>query len=141
MQLCTEGFEQIMSVMQGVNFCFRSCSSAAGLRQAAYSYVLNFGLCNLQLICWLLLRPLGIAHSECEQEKGAIILNVGNNSKCHYKTSRETEEVPRAPVSNLINIPVSIYLRYHLCICVPVRRSAPSSIIDRIKSFKIKSPV
>lgn len=141
MQLCTEGFEQIMSVMQSVNFCFRSCSSAAGLRQAAYSYMLNFGLCNLQLICWLLLRPLGIAHSECEQEKGAIILNVGNNSKCHYKTSRETEEVPRAPVSNLINIPVSIYLRYHLSICVPVRRSAPSSIIDRIKSFKIKSPV
>uniref|UniRef100_A0A8B9TCN7 Cytoplasmic linker associated protein 1 n=1 Tax=Anas platyrhynchos TaxID=8839 RepID=A0A8B9TCN7_ANAPL len=86
--------------------------------------MLNFGLCNLQLICWLLLRPLGIAHSECEQEKGAIILNVGNNSKCHYKTSRETEEVPRAPVSNLINIPVSIYLRYHLSICFFICMSA-----------------
>lgn len=44
-------------------------------------------------------------------------------------------------VSNVINIPETVYLPYHLSACAGVRRSAPSSIIDRIKSFKIKSPI
>lgn len=44
-------------------------------------------------------------------------------------------------VSNVINIPETVYLPYRLSACAGVRRSAPSSIIDRIKSFKIKSPI
>lgn len=68
---------------------------------------------------------------------------MSNNSVCVHNSTGNLEKWRNSlyqVVSNLINIPETVYLPYHLSVCAPVR-SAPSSIIDKIKSFKIKSLV